>query len=137
MAWTIACGKLTLVSRTPEGRVARLSRRERPDDDLETANRAVENLVVVAEFRDPVYPGLRSTGKVERGGDRPYHTVLNAENFHALQLLLYTHEGKIDAIYIDPPYNTGARRLDVQQRLRRRGRCLPSLQVAGHDGEAG
>ena len=36
-------------------------------------------------------------------------TVINAENFHALQALLYTHEGKIDAIYIDPPYNSGAR----------------------------
>ena len=35
--------------------------------------------------------------------------MINAENFHALQVLLYTHEGKIDAIYIDPPYNTGAR----------------------------
>ena len=50
-----------------------------------------------------------STGRVERGGDKPFHAVINAENFHALQVLLYTHEGKIDAIYIDPPYNTGAR----------------------------
>ena len=64
---------------------------------------------MVAEFRDPIYPGLVSTGKVERGGDRPFHAVINAENFHALQFLLYTHEGKVDAIYIDPPYNTGAR----------------------------
>ena len=31
--------------------------------------------------------------RVERGGDRPFHTVINAENFHALQVLLYTHEG--------------------------------------------
>ncbi len=63
----------------------------------------------MAEFRDPIYPGLVSTGRVERGGDKPFHTVINAENFHALQLLLYTHEGKVDAIYIDPPYNTGAK----------------------------
>ena len=35
--------------------------------------------------------------------------MINAENFHALQLLLYTHEGKVDAIYIDPPFNTGGR----------------------------
>ena len=52
---------------------------------------------------------MMSAGKVERGGDKPFHTVINAENFHALQLLLYTHEGKVDAIYIDPPYNSGAR----------------------------
>ena len=97
------------IRRTPQGRVAHLFRRKRHDADAETADRAIEDLVVVAEFRDPVYPGLRSTGKVERGGDRPYHTVINAENFHALQLLVYTHEAKVDAIYIDPPYNTGAR----------------------------
>ena len=72
-------------------------------------SRTVDDLVVVAEFRDPIYPGLVSTGKVECSGDRPFHTVINAENFHALQVLLYTHEGKVDAIYIDPPYNTGAR----------------------------
>ncbi|MFZ2165993.1 MAG: DNA methyltransferase [Propionibacteriaceae bacterium] len=78
------------------------------DPDV-TAERAVEDLVVVAEFRDPIYPGLSSTGRIERGGDKPFHTVINAENFHALQTLLYTHEGKVDAIYIDPPYNTGAR----------------------------
>jgi adenine-specific DNA-methyltransferase len=69
----------------------------------------LEDLVVVSEFRDPIYPGLVSTGKVERGGDKPYHAVINAENYHALQALLYTHRGSVDAIYIDPPYNTGAK----------------------------
>lgn len=73
-------------------------------------NRAVvDDLVVVAEFNDPIYPGLVSTGKVERGGDKPYHSVINAENYHALQALLFTHRGKVDCIYIDPPYNTGAK----------------------------
>lgn len=75
----------------------------------ETAEVAVADLVVVAEFRDYIYPGLISTGKVERGGDKPFHTVINGENFHVLEALTYTHRGKIDAIYIDPPYNTGAR----------------------------
>lgn len=69
----------------------------------------VANLVVVAEFRDHIYPGIVSTGKVERGGDKPYHTVINGENYHVLKALTYTHRGKIDAIYIDPPYNTGAK----------------------------
>lgn len=63
-------------------------------------------LVVVREFGDPVYPGLVSTGRVQLGGSKPAHVVINAENFHALETLLYTHEGKVDAIYIDPPYNT-------------------------------
>ena len=74
-----------------------------------TSHSAADDLVVVAEFRDPIYPGLVSTGKVERGGGKPYHVVINAENYHALQLLLFTHRGKVDVIYIDPPYNTGAK----------------------------
>lgn len=69
--------------------------------------RAVPDLVVVREFGEAVYPGLRSLGRIERGGDKPFHAVINAENYHALETLLYTHEGKIDAIYIDPPYNSG------------------------------
>ncbi|MBT2916529.1 DNA methyltransferase, partial [Vibrio anguillarum] len=60
-------------------------------------------------FRDKIYPGLVSTGKVERGGNKPFHSVINGENYHVLKALTFTHRGKIDAIYIDPPYNTGAR----------------------------
>jgi adenine-specific DNA-methyltransferase len=72
----------------------------------ETRTASLDDLVVVAEFRDPIYPGLISSGKVERGGNKPFHTVINAENFHALETLLFTHRGKVDCIYIDPPYNT-------------------------------
>lgn len=75
----------------------------------EAATAPVEDLVVVAEFRDYIYPGLVSTGRVERGGDKPFHSVINGENFHVLEALTFTHRGRIDAIYIDPPYNTGAR----------------------------
>ena len=89
---------------------ARLEAYEVPEDGeaRETAEAAVDDLVVIAAFGDTIYPGLVSTGKVERGGDSPFHTVINAENYHALKALTYTHRGKIDAIYIDPPYNTGA-----------------------------
>jgi len=69
----------------------------------------LNDLVVIAEFRDTIYPGLVSTGKVQRGGDKPFHTVINGENYHVLKALTYTHRGKVDAIYIDPPYNTGAK----------------------------
>lgn len=78
-------------------------------ETAETADVAVADLVVVAEFRDFIYPGLVSTGRVSRGDDKPFHTVINGENFHVLEALTYTHRGKIDAIYIDPPYNSGAR----------------------------
>ncbi len=79
------------------------------DDETEPAVVAADDLVVVAEFKDPIFPGLIPTGTVERGGDKPFHTVINAENFHALKALTFTHRGTVDAIYIDPPYNTGAK----------------------------
>lgn len=77
--------------------------------ETETLTVSVDDLVVVAESRDTIYPGLVSTGKVLRGGDKPYHTVINGENYHVLKALTYTHRGKVDAIYIDPPYNSGAK----------------------------
>ena len=79
-------------------------------DAAETQTVALNDLVVVAEFRDTIYPGLVSTGKVLRSGsDKPWHTVINGENYHVLKALTWTHRGKVDAIYIDPPYNTGAK----------------------------
>lgn len=77
--------------------------------ESEQQSALLSDLVVVAEFRDTIYPGLVSTGSVQRGGDRPCQTVINGENYHVLKALTYTHRGKVDAIYIDPPYNTGAR----------------------------
>ncbi len=35
--------------------------------------------------------------------------IIEGDNFHALSVLNYTHEGKVDVIYIDPPFNTGAK----------------------------
>lgn len=77
--------------------------------DVETKTVGLHSLVVVAEFRDTIYPGLISTGKILRGGPKPCHTIINGENYHVLKALTYTHRGKVDAIYIDPPYNTGAK----------------------------
>ena len=70
---------------------------------------ALDSLVVISDFGDPVLPGLRYLGAVERGGDKPYHVVIKGENHHALRALRFTHAGKVDCIYIDPPYNSGAR----------------------------
>ena len=78
------------------------------DEPVETI--ATGDLLVVKAFEEPIFPGLTPVGEVRRGpDDKPAHTVINGENFHALQLLAYTHAGKVDVIYIDPPYNTGAR----------------------------
>jgi adenine-specific DNA-methyltransferase len=86
------------------------------DADGNTRTELSARLVAIREFGDTIYPGLRSTGRVLRGGgiegeagDKPFHAVINSENYHALETLLYPYEGCVDAIYIDPPYNTGAR----------------------------
>lgn len=102
---------VTDVERTPDGKQAHLTEADIDAEVREpaTSTAAIEDLVVVARFEDPIYPGLVETGRVANGGDKPFHTVINAENFHALEMLTYTHRHSVDAIYIDPPYNTGAK----------------------------
>ena len=92
-----------LVRRVRHG-IAALIGPENSSEDVD-----VSDLVVVAEFGQPIYPGLARLGSIDRGGDKPAHIVINAENYHALEALQFTHAGKVDCIYIDPPYNTGAR----------------------------
>ena len=102
--------RLWVVKRIEKGKGKRIARLELfGSTEPEIQDSSIDDLVVVAEFRDYIYPGLVSTGKVERGGDKPCHTVINGENYHVLKALTYTHRGKVDAIYIDPPYNTGAK----------------------------
>lgn len=99
--------RLWLVRGTTKVKGKRVAHLEfKGDNGPETRDVPVDDLVVVAEFRDYIYPGLVSTGKVERGGEKPFHTVINGENYHVLEALTYTHRGKVDVIYIDPPYNT-------------------------------
>jgi len=79
------------------------------DKKMVTETRPVEELVAVRQFGEPIYPGLKSIDKIERGGDKPWHSVINAENYHALEALRYSYAGQVDCIYLDPPYNSGAR----------------------------
>ena len=68
------------------------------------------DIVPVAESTDTIYPGLELVDRVQ-GGDTndAVHTIIDGENLHALEALTYTHAGRVDCIYIDPPYNTGAK----------------------------
>lgn len=79
------------------------------ENECEPRSVAVDDVVPVAEYDQPIYAGLKETGRVERGGDKPYQVVINGENYHALETLAFAYAGKVDCIYIDPPYNTGAR----------------------------
>jgi adenine-specific DNA-methyltransferase len=67
-------------------------------------------LVLVRRFGEPIYPALTPLHELQNGpADAPWHTLIEADNYHALQLLAYLYAGQVDCIYIDPPYNTGAR----------------------------
>ncbi len=55
----------------------------------------------------PVLIEDKERALTDAGPDAPNHILIEGDNLEALTTLAYTHEGKIDVIYIDPPYNTG------------------------------
>lgn len=70
----------------------------------------LKDIVRVAEFGESIYPYLMPVDSVCNAPDSElWHTLIEADNYHALQLLEYLYAGKVDCIYIDPPYNTGAK----------------------------
>lgn len=70
----------------------------------------ISELVPVAQFGEPIFPMLQPIDAIQNAPDSSlWHTLIEADNYHALQLLEYLYAGKVDCIYIDPPYNTGAR----------------------------
>lgn len=78
--------------------------------ETEAVEFPVDDLVTIAEFGEPIYPYLKPIDSVCNAPDSDlWHTLIEADNYHALQLLEYLYAGKVDCIYIDPPYNTGAR----------------------------
>lgn len=70
------------------------------EDHIEDAEELLrEKLPVFIEDKDK---------RLDKGGqDAPNHVLIEGDNLHALTALSYTHEGMVDVIYIDPPYNTG------------------------------
>ena len=62
----------------------------------------LDELVAVAEFGEPIYPYLKPIDAVCNAPDSNlWHTLIEADNYHALQLLEYLYAGKVDCIYID------------------------------------
>lgn len=55
----------------------------------------------------PVLTEVKERRIISDAPDTPNHILIEGDNLEALTALSYTHEGKIDVIYIDPPYNTG------------------------------
>ncbi|WP_181974952.1 DNA methyltransferase [Clostridium sp. AF36-4] len=80
------------------------------EHDGEAKDVPLEDICVLVSYRDVIYPGLKEIDRIGRGNpEDPYHMVINSENYHALEALTYAYAGKVDCIYIDPPYNTGAK----------------------------
>lgn len=68
-----------------------------------------QDLICVARNGEPIYPCLKYMDSIQNAPDSDlWHTLIEAENFHALQLLAYLYPQQVDCIYIDPPYNSGA-----------------------------
>lgn len=65
----------------------------------------------VAEQCDQMLPVLHEEKALEITSDesKPNNILIEGDNYHALYTLSFTHQRKIDIIYIDPPYNTGAK----------------------------
>ena len=64
------------------------------------------DLICIAENGEPIYPYLKPVDSVQNAPDSDlWHTLIEADNYHALQLLAYLYPGQVDCIYIDPPYN--------------------------------
>ena len=57
----------------------------------------------------PVLVEDKELALTDGGQEAPNHILIEGDNLEALTALSYTHEGKVDVIYIDPPYNTGNR----------------------------
>lgn len=54
----------------------------------------------------PVFTEVKER-EIKATDENSYNFLLEGDNLHSLKLLEKTHAGKIDVIYIDPPYNTG------------------------------
>jgi len=70
---------------------------DKPEDVVEHCK---EYLPVLEEVLDKA---------IEKDNNKSTNLLIEGDNYHALSVLNYTHAGKVDVIYIDPPYNTGAK----------------------------
>jgi adenine-specific DNA-methyltransferase len=65
-----------------------------------------ENVVIECKKNIPILNKIEDN-TIATDEQKPNNILIEGDNYHALQVLNYTHIGKVDVIYIDPPYNTG------------------------------
>lgn len=90
-------------------RIAKDTAELQRDADGEIEDELLSRLVSVRRMGESIYPALVLEKSLERGNSEDRnHILVEADNYHALQLLDYIYRGKVDCMYLDPPYNTGA-----------------------------
>lgn len=70
--------------------------------------REPEQIVLDCQVKIPILKEAKSK-EIISDKEKPVNVLIEGDNYHALSVLNYTHKKKIDVIYIDPPYNTGAK----------------------------
>lgn len=80
---------------------------EQLQNQLPVLTEVVEKRIIGAQMPSSASSGAQPSLVAENNNSAPNHILIEGDNLHALTCLSYTHEGKIDVIYIDPPYNTG------------------------------
>jgi adenine-specific DNA-methyltransferase len=85
------------IKRLKKGKKFGLLWEDKPEDVAELCK---TKLPVLVDVEDKAIPD---------DSNKPTNILIEGDNYHALSVLNYTHKGKIDVIYIDPPYNTGNR----------------------------
>lgn len=83
-----------------------------------------EDVVEQCKKELPVLDEVKNRA-IEKDADGPTNLLIEGDNYHALSVLNYTHSGKVDLIYIDPPFNTGSgdfiyndKRIDIEDAFR-------------------
>jgi len=79
-------------------------------ENLPVLKEVVEKRILASELQKSIPPKIDTELFVQENinaGTPPNHILIEGDNLHALTALTFTHEGKVDVIYIDPPYNTG------------------------------
>jgi adenine-specific DNA-methyltransferase len=70
--------------------------------------REPEQIVLDCQVKIPILKEVKSR-EIISDKEKPVNILIEGDNYHCLSVLNYTHKKKVDVIYIDPPYNTGAK----------------------------
>src|SRR3989338_10786883 len=67
-----------------------------------------EQIILDCQIKIPILKEVKNK-EIITDKNKPQNILIEGDNYHSLSVLNYTHKKKIDVIYIDPPYNTGAK----------------------------